>query len=109
MFDEKEFGKNIKEIRESMSLSSYDFAIAANINYTYLSNIEHGKSIPTAKTAVAILNVLNMTYEECVNSNSFKIKESYKSIISNTLNLMNDDDLNFLLDLIRIFKANLEG
>lgn len=108
MFDEKEFGKSIRRIRKLMSIKSYDFAIAANINYTYLSNIENGKSIPTAKTAVAILNVLNMTYEECINSDSFKIKESYKNIISNIIDSMTEEDLTFLLQLIKIFKANSE-
>jgi len=108
MFDEKEFGKSVKRIRKLLCIKSYDFAIAANLNYTYLSNIENNKSIPTAKTAISILNTLNMTYEECINSDSFRIKETYKNIISNIINSMTEEDLIFLLQLIRIFKTNQE-
>jgi len=61
MFDEKELGKNVKRIRKLMCIKSYDFAITANLNYTHLSDIENGRNIPTAKTAINILNTLNFT------------------------------------------------
>ncbi len=106
MFHEKEFGKNIKRIREAMSMSNYDFAIAVDIDYSYLSNIECGRTIPTVKRVIAILNELNLTYEECIHSDFSKVKEFYHNNIRNKMNLLTEEDLNFLLQLIEILKMS---
>lgn len=108
MFDQKKFGESIRNYRKRLGLTNYNFAIAANINYTHLSNIESGKKVVTAKTAIAILNILNLTFGECMEDSTSHLKEVYKNVISTSLDLLEDSDLDFILNVAKSFNTNVE-
>lgn len=108
MFDKNKFGKSIRNYRKSLGLSNYNFAIAANINYTHLSNIESGKKAITAKTAISILNILNLTFSECMEDSTSHLKEVYKNVISSSLDQLEEHDMDFILNVAKSFNANIE-
>lgn len=108
MFDVKEFGKSIKTHRKKLKISAYNFAIAANIDFTYLSNIERGTNIPTIKTVVSILNAFNMSFSECINNTTINQKDRYKNIINCSLNTFDEKDLLYLLKIAETFHQGIE-
>lgn len=109
MNDLTKFGRCVKLHRQHLKINAYNFAIAANIDFTQLSNIERGTNIPTIRVVVAILNALNMSFAECVNeTNIIDSKEKYKNFVSNSLDSFSDDDLLYLLEIAKTFHKNIE-
>jgi len=56
-------GKNIREIRKSKGLTLEELAEKVNRDWSYLSQIERGKSIPSIETVFLISNALEIPLE----------------------------------------------
>jgi transcriptional regulator with XRE-family HTH domain len=59
-----EIGKKIREIRRRVGISQEDLSEKAEINRTYLSQIENGKSSPTEKKIKKIAEALGVPASE---------------------------------------------
>ena len=62
MFDQKAFGEKIRFYRKERHLTLEKLSEMADISFTYLSEIEHGKHCPTIEVIAALLNALNINY-----------------------------------------------
>lgn len=59
-----EFGKKIRELRESKKWSQEDFADASNLHRTYISGIERGVRNPTLTVIWQIADALEVSPSE---------------------------------------------
>jgi transcriptional regulator with XRE-family HTH domain len=59
-------GKNLKRIRIAALMSQQDLASAAEVDRSYVSEIERGAANPSLLTLVNICHALNTTLEELV-------------------------------------------
>jgi transcriptional regulator with XRE-family HTH domain len=57
----KNFGENIRKMRQKAGISQYYVADTCGIDVTTVSKIELGKRYPNLKTAIAIVNCLKST------------------------------------------------
>jgi transcriptional regulator with XRE-family HTH domain len=55
---QEQFGKNVRELRESKSWSQENFAEASNLHRTYISGIERGVRNPTLTVIWQIADAL---------------------------------------------------
>lgn len=100
MFNKSEIGENLKKYREALGLNTYNFAIAIDLDYTYLSKIERGVELPTSKTMVRILNILNMSFKEFLGG-EVTAKKLYIEMIRRQLLNLTTDDLVYLSDVVK--------
>ncbi|MBS9336445.1 helix-turn-helix domain-containing protein [Fructobacillus papyrifericola] len=84
MVDGVEFGRKIKEIRESKHVSVRQVAIKADMSHSYLSTIENGRrsTIPSKKTLLKIAHGLNVSQDDI-----FKVAGFVADSPSNELNI----------------------
>jgi len=100
MFNKAEIGENLKKYREALGLNTYNFAVAIDLDYTYLSKIERGVEIPTSKTMVRILNTLNMSFKEFLGG-EVTAKKLYIEMIHKQLLDLTAADLLYLSDVVK--------
>lgn len=60
----KEFGKNLKKLREAKGLSTRQFAYDADISHSSVGRLEAGLSNPTLTTLIKIANALGTDLNE---------------------------------------------
>ncbi len=60
----KKLGEKIRKIRTAKRLTQEDLAYQANIDYSYLNEIESGKRNPTVKRVAGIAKVLKVSLKE---------------------------------------------
>ena len=60
------FGKRVREIRKSKSISQESLAEMAGIDRSYMGNIERGEKNITLKKAYEICDALNVSITELV-------------------------------------------
>ena len=104
MFDSALFGERIQFYRNEKGLTLEKLSELADISYNYLSEIEHGKHTPTLQTIVSILNALNISYVQLINSADYE-KILNESIIKK-LTLLNEKELDFMLVLLKNYNRN---
>ena len=61
MSKQEEFGKKVRELRESKGWSQEDFADASNLHRTYISGIERGVRNPTLTVVWQIAKALEVS------------------------------------------------
>ena len=99
MFDSKLFGKRVRFYRTEKNLTLEKFSELADISPNYLSEIEHGKHIPTLQTIISILNVLDISYIRLINSEDYE-RELNESIFRK-LTLLDEKELTFMSALLK--------
>lgn len=77
--------QNIKNIRQSVSLSQGRLADKANITRGYLAEIETGKAIPSLKTLVKLSNALGIRMCRLFLTDE-DLRECYKADLVNNIN-----------------------
>jgi len=68
----KEFGRNLCAERNRQNLSQDDLGKLAYIDGRYISRIERGEINPTLTTIIAIIEALNITFDELYKSKKEK-------------------------------------
>ncbi len=58
------FGVKLKQLRQHRELSQPELADAAQIEQSYLSKLENGRSLPSAEVLARLMTALNLTMEE---------------------------------------------
>ena len=58
------FGRNLCAERNRRGLSQYEFGDLASIDGTYIGRIERAEVNPTLTTIIAILEALNLPFED---------------------------------------------
>ncbi|MCR4263850.1 MAG: helix-turn-helix domain-containing protein [Candidatus Roizmanbacteria bacterium] len=60
----QKLGQNLKRIRTKKGISQGDISRALNVNKSYISNIENGKSNPTLKTIAKLAKAIGVSVGE---------------------------------------------
>ena len=60
----KQFGEQIRALREAKGLSQEELAFRAHVHRTYLGGIERGERNPSLKNITAIADALGVTLSE---------------------------------------------
>lgn len=65
MTDEaKKLGKNLKKIRTQKNITQSEIAKQLNVNRSFVSNLENGKTNPTLSTITKLAQVLKVSANE---------------------------------------------
>jgi transcriptional regulator with XRE-family HTH domain len=64
----KEFGLNLKKLREARNMTTREFADLANIALSQVWTLESGKGDPSLTTLLAISKCLNVSLQELITS-----------------------------------------
>lgn len=106
-----DFGKRIKQLRESLSLSQEEFAEELGIHRNSLVRIEHGEGFVSHNTLENIHNIFHISYSELFNFNEKPEKDFIKSF-SLKLKELNKADAEYFLTTINAYikakKKNME-
>lgn len=97
------FGEQIKKYRKQMGLNRPNFCVAADISFSQLNSIEHGQQIPTTRTAIKILNTLNLSFCDFLGNDLTNNKNTYRHIIESILLSLNQEDLDFIKEVSELY------
>ena len=111
--DLKQFiAARIYELRSKRNISGRKLGIDLGYSDTFFTQIENGKKLPSIDTIEKLCNHFNITYSEFFIPFFSDIpdsdSESKKALITllNEAKTLSEDELNVLLQLIRIIKKN---
>lgn len=91
-----DFGKRIKELRESLFMSQEALAEKIGIHRNTLARIENGTNYVSLNTLEKIQAVLGVEYKELFNFSETSENESLK-ILYSKLKLLKDNDIKYFL------------
>lgn len=60
----KALGQHIRKLREERGIGMREFADRADIEYSRLAKIEHGRTNPTISTLIRLADELGVTHQE---------------------------------------------
>lgn len=91
-----DFGKRIKELRESLFMSQEALAEKIGIHRNTLARIENGINYVSLSTLEKIQTVLGVDYKELFNFSETSENESLK-ILHSKLKLLSETDIKYFL------------
>ena len=62
--DAKKLGENLKKIRMAKDITQIEIAKKLNVNRSFVSNIENGKTNPTLSTITSLAKALGVSTNE---------------------------------------------
>ena len=101
-------GHNIQAFRALQKISQKDLAEYAGISPQYLSNVENGKSVPSADVTARIAKALNVSSDTLLFGYTLTINDTMKELI----NLANDctqEELEMILAVSKTIKAKFQN
>ncbi|MCC0697245.1 helix-turn-helix domain-containing protein [Clostridioides sp. ES-S-0048-02] len=99
-------GKRLKEQRKKLDLTLEDVARLTSLSKGYLSNIEKGSKSPSLITFIKIINSLNISADSIINGTDEFNKLNVSSNINESINDLNSQELNLIMDIIKSIKKN---
>ncbi len=100
----KLFGKRIKNIRKSLSLTQEDFADSIGIHRSSLARIENGESFPSPETLEKIKIITEMNYSQIFDFDNENIPKNLQKGLIIKLEQLDNTDLNYFIKNIEIYK-----
>lgn len=97
-----DFGKKIKELRESVYMSQEAFAEKIGIHRNTLARIECGDNFVSYETLVAMKDVLGVEYKDLF-SFDIEVKKDALRAIKLKLSELNDVDVKYFLTSINAY------
>ncbi len=94
-------GENIRKIRKKIKLTQDAFSEIIGIEPSSLSNIENGKSFPSALTIIQINQKFNINVEEIFNIEYLKNINSIEEDILSTIKKLNSDQKRTLWKIMK--------
>lgn len=104
----RDFGKRIKELRESLYMSQEMFAEQIGIHRNTLARIESGENFVSLETLERIKAVLSVEYSELFTFNKPQKKDPLKAFILKFREL-NEEDAKFFLTTIKAYLQAKQG
>ena len=98
----KIIGENIRKIRKRNGLTQDIFSEKIGIESANLSNIENGKSFPSALTIIQIQKKFQISTEEIFNADDYSSMDIIEKDISNIIFKMNDKQKRLLWRIIKL-------
>lgn len=100
----KVIGENIRKIRKRNKLTQDIFAEKIGIEPSNLSNIENGKSFPSALTIIQIQKQFNISTEEIFDADAFKASQIIENEIKSIIEKLDDNKKRILWKIIKVFE-----
>jgi len=94
---QENFGKVVRIIREAKGWTIENLAEAANLHYTYLSDVERGRRNVSLKTIMAIATGLEVHPSLLFPGGDQKFRE-----VITLLGLLNQDQLELAVDILKV-------
>lgn len=97
-------GNQIRIHRNNLGLSQEELAFKADLNVSFLGQIERGKKKPTIDTIEKIVTALNITYQELFsfeNSNETPIANGTINKIVFELNSLSEDEQESIYQIVK--------
>ncbi len=97
-----DYGKRLKQIRESKQISVYKLAQDVGMSQGHISDLENGRNVPTIDTLKRLLAPFGITLSEFFNENSEVsiLNEKEKELVAQFRTLP-DDKADLALQLVQ--------
>ena len=97
-----DYGKRLKQIRESKQISVYKLAQDVGMSQGHISDLENGRNVPTIDTLKRLLTPFGITLSEFFNENSEVsiLNEKEKELVAQFRTLP-DDKADLALQLVQ--------
>jgi len=99
----KVIGENIRKIRKRNKLTQDIFAETIGIEPSNLSNIENGKSFPSAMTIIQIQKHFNISAEEIFDTDDFKGVQLIEKEIIHIIEKLDEKRKRLLWKIVKTF------
>ena len=100
VFENKQFGSRVRELRKLNMLSQKDVATYLNVTPTQISDIENGKSTPSFQRAIMLASLFNISLDYLAGASD----KPQISQIDSLFNSLSHDQQMKLLGYIDAFK-----
>lgn len=86
-----EIGKRIAERRKKLRMTQAEVEDKANLSRKYLSNIEHGRSVPSIDVLMQIADVLHSTPNEFLLGADFGSRSELAATLTSDIQRLSED------------------
>ena len=93
MYNLKNMGLKIKQVRKKQGISQEKLAEMTNMNLKTIIRVENAQCSPSIDTIIKIANVLNIKVTDLFETQDYKTRTEIITDIQNSINLMNDEEL----------------
>ena len=93
MYNLKNMGLKIKQVRKKQGISQEKLAEMTNMNLKTIIRVENAQCSPSIDTIIKIANVLNIKVTDLFETHDYKTRTEIITDIQNSINLMNDEEL----------------
>lgn len=108
MTGNKNFGKQLKKLREAKGLSQEKLAELVGLEYQTISRIETGLYFTSFDNLDKISKALNISIKDLFNfSESNYTKKEIIDLINQDINSFKIDDLKNIYEIIKIYKSKI--
>lgn len=100
-------GKRIRQLRKERKWSQEELALRANINRTYIGELERGEKNATVDILAKVVSALEITFEELfrhIQPPAESKENNVLPILINRLNALSMDEQKAMLDLFDFLK-----
>ena len=103
----QKIGARIRETRIQKNMSQQELAAQANISVSQMSDIERGRTAMRITTFVQIVEVLQVSTDSLLRTNSPQTNEIYQSEFSELLKDCSPMEIDSILNIAREVKATI--
>lgn len=100
----KNLGKKIKQIREMRGIKQITLAERLNMEPSNLTRIENGYQFPKEENLVKIAQILDVEVGDLFKNDSCPSREQMLIKVSEIVNKMDDSDIVFLYNFLKLFR-----
>ncbi len=107
MVDYTDIGSRIRTVRLTKNMTQEKLAEAVQVGTTHISHIETGNTIPSLKTFLAIVNVLDCSADELLCREIDQARPIFTSWLSELVEDCSEQEIKVIADMVTSMKTSL--
>ncbi len=107
MVDYTDIGSRIRTVRLTKNMTQEKLAEAVQVGTTHISHIETGNTIPSLKTFLAIVNVLDCSADELLCREIDQARPIFTSWLSELVADCSEQEIKVIADMVTSMKTSL--
>ncbi len=107
MVDYTDIGSRIRTVRLAKNMTQEKLAEAVQVGTTHISHIETGNTIPSLKTFLAIVNVLDCSADELLCREVDQARPIFTSWLSELVEDCSEQEIKVIADMVTSMKTSL--
>ncbi len=107
MVDYTDIGSRIRTVRLAKNMTQEKLAEAVQVGTTHISHIETGNTIPSLKTFLAIVNVLDCSADELLCREIDQARPIFTSWLSELVEDCSEQEIKVIADMVTSMKTSL--